>query len=104
MSHLTTSALVRQLLMYALAHPNASDSAPGIARWWLDAGQGVNLQALDEALTILVRRGAFAERLAADGRRRYRRIGTDSLLQQLLDETPDGNGGRGSSAAAAAGA
>ena len=103
MSHLTTPARERQLLMYAQTHPNASDSTPGIARWWLDPGQAVNLQALDEALEMLVRRGAFADKLAADGRRSYRRIGSDVLLQQLLAETRSDNG-HSSSAAAAAGA
>lgn len=84
MPNLTTPALVRQLLMYTHANPNASDSAQGIARWWLDPSEGVNLQALDKALDLLVSRGVFAERIAADGRRSYRRICSDAQLQQLL--------------------
>ena len=86
MPHFTTPAIVRQLLMYTHANPNASDSAEGIARWWLDPRVCVDLQALGEALDFLVERGVFAERLAADGRRSYRRIGTDRQLQQLLAE------------------
>src|SRR5512133_2462134 len=101
MSHLTTPALVGQLLMYAQAHPNASDSAHGIARWWLDTGEVVDMQALEEALGILVQRGAFAEKLAVDGRRSYRRIGSDALLQELLAEFRHGNTG-GSDAGAKA--
>jgi hypothetical protein len=80
--------LVRQLLMYSRVNPNASDSAEGIARWWLPPDPAVDMQALDEALEFLVARGAFEERQATDGRRRFRRIGSAALLDQLLAETP----------------
>jgi hypothetical protein len=93
MPDLRTPALLRQLLMYAQENPNASDSAQGIARWWLDPKDGLNLQALDEALDFLVSRGVFAERLAADGRRSYRRTCSDLHLQQLLAEAQSGCGG-----------
>lgn len=87
MPNFTTAAIVRQLLMYTHANPNASDSAQGIARWWLDPRVGVDLQALAQALDFLIERGVFAERLGTDGRRSYRRIGSDTQLQQLLAET-----------------
>ena len=91
MPYSTTPALVRQLLMYTHEKPNASDSAQGIARWWLDPRVCVDLRALGEALEFLVDRGVFAERLAADGRRSYRRIGSDAQLQQLLAELEAGS-------------
>lgn len=92
MSRPTMPALVRQLLMYSRAHPDASDSADGIARWWLDPHVPVDVQALDEALEFLVARGAFAQRRATDGRRRFRRVGSDALLQQLLADPSAGGG------------
>lgn len=101
MPNVTTPALVRQLLMYAQANPNASDSAQGIARWWLDPKESVNLQALEEALDFLVSRGAFAERLGADGRRSYRRICSDFHLQQLLAQAQTRCVGRGKRAGGA---
>lgn len=91
MSRPTVPDLVRQLVMYSIANPGASDSAEGIARWWLDPSAPADMQALAEALHYLVARDAFAERLAADGRRRYRRIGSDALLLALLAEQPAGD-------------
>jgi len=96
----TMPDLVRELLRYSCANPNASDSAEGIARWWLDAPAGVDMQALEEALAFLVARGAYAERLAADGRRRYRRICSDSMLQLLLAQSRGAFGGAGKAPAA----
>lgn len=84
MSRPTMPNLAHDLLRYSLANPGASDSADGIARWWLDPSAGVDMQALDEALQFLVARGAYAERQAADGRRRYRRVGSDAAMQALL--------------------
>jgi Fe2+ or Zn2+ uptake regulation protein len=81
-----TRAVVRQLLAYASAHPSASDSAAGIQRWWLDPAQGIDMQTLNHALNWLVSRGVFSEQVAVDGRRRYRRSGSDAELAWLLAE------------------
>jgi hypothetical protein len=86
MPDLTTQALVCQLLRYAHANPHASDSAEGIARWWLDPKEGVDVQVLREALEMLVRQGIFEERVATDGRRSYRRSCPDAELRKLLGE------------------
>ena len=86
----TTTALVRQLLAYTHANPDASDSAQGIARWWLDSTEEVDVQALGNALELLVAAGVFAERIAADGRRSYRRVGSDAQLAALLTSISSG--------------
>jgi Fe2+ or Zn2+ uptake regulation protein len=82
----TTRAVVRQLLAYADLHPCASDSAAGIQRWWLDPARSIDVQTLTRALNWLVARGVFSEHVASDGRCRYRRIGSDTQLRQLLVE------------------
>lgn len=81
----TTRAVVCQLLAYANLHPSASDSVAGIQRWWLDPA-GVDMQTLSDALDWLVVREAFADHVASDGRRRYRRNCSDAQLQHLLVE------------------
>ena len=86
MRSITTRAVVLELLAYVKANPSASDGAAGIQHWWLDPAEGVDLQTLNDALDYLVGRGAFSERVAADGRRRYRRSCSDSELQSLLAE------------------
>jgi len=88
MPNVQTKTLVRDLLMYVQANPNASDSAQGIARWWLDPSKEVDVQVLEDALKFLVDKGVFAERLVADGRRSYRRSGSDSTLLELLASLP----------------
>ena len=86
MRNITKHTVVLELLAYVNANPSASDSAPGIQQWWLDSVEGVEVQTLNEALDFLVGRGVFSVRLAADGRRRYRRSCSDSELQSLLRE------------------
>jgi len=84
MPNVKTKTLVRDLLMYVHANPDASDSAQGIARWWLDPKKEVDVQVLADALKFLVDKGVFAERVAADGRRSYRRSCSDAALLELL--------------------
>ena len=84
MPHPSTPALVRELMLYMLVYPNASDTAEGMARWWFDPRQRVDMTAVQEALDWLVRQEVFAERVAIDGRRSYRRICSDLRLQQLI--------------------
>jgi hypothetical protein len=86
MRNITTPAVVCELLAYVNANPSASDSVAGIERWWLNTSEGVDMPTLKNALDYLVGRGAFSERIAADGRRRYRRTCSDSELESLLAE------------------
>lgn len=82
----TSRAVVRQLLAYAEAHPSASDGVAGIQRWWLDPAGSVEVQTVNDALSWLVSRGAFSEHVAADGRSRYRRSGSEAQLHLLIAE------------------
>jgi hypothetical protein len=87
--------LIRQLLAHVAAHPGASDTAEGIARWWLNPKEWVDMHELTAALDVLVARGVMAEQHAADGRCRYRRIGTAQQIAVLRAEleSADGLGG-----------
>ncbi|MEH6413450.1 hypothetical protein [Pseudomonas sp. CGJS7] len=77
------SACVRGLAGYLRANPQACDTAEGIRRWWFDSEHEVEMEQLQDALDWMKRRGAIEEILAADGRRRYRRLADDALLASL---------------------
>lgn len=53
---------------YLLAHPDASDTLDGIARWWLSRQRQDDARELvGAALDLLVRRGVVERRMTADG-------------------------------------
>jgi hypothetical protein len=53
---------------YLLAHPNASDTLDGIARWWLSRQrQDDAKEIVQEALDLLVERGVVERRSMIDG-------------------------------------
>ena len=81
---LTKQAVIRQLLVYADVFPQASDSAIGIARWWIEPAEGVDMQVLADALDFLTAQGVFAEAVGADGRRRWRRLASTAHLRRVL--------------------
>ena len=85
---LTKQTVIRQLLVRAHAYPEASDSAQGIARWWLEPAEAVDMQLLAEALDFLVAQGVFAVRVGPDGRARWLRVGSDAALQRMLAQLP----------------
>ncbi|MBX3607165.1 MAG: hypothetical protein KF788_17940 [Piscinibacter sp.] len=68
-----TSALVRALARYLGLHPQASDTAQGIARWWLADQAPVREAALLRALEWLERQRLVERVSAPDGRVRFRR-------------------------------
>ncbi|MFC5767807.1 hypothetical protein [Thauera sinica] len=66
------SRVTRAIQGYFASHPDAADSAEGIARWWL-VGEGV-VASEDEvkaALCVLVERGLVLPRRMPDGRLIY---------------------------------
>jgi hypothetical protein len=83
----TVAALVRALVAYLRAHPSASDTAAGISQWWLGTEEFVTYQHLERALRFLIDRGVVEEIAAADGRKRYRRIGGDETLAAAIAAT-----------------
>ncbi len=68
----TTGALIQAIEAHLAAHPQAADSAAGVARWWL-AGQGVVVtpQELEVALAMLVQQHRLRRVQLADGNTLY---------------------------------
>jgi hypothetical protein len=80
------SACVKALASYMRANPHACDTAEGIHRWWFGTEHEVAMDELQEALDWMKRCGVIEETVAADGRRRYRRLAGDALLGALLTQ------------------
>jgi hypothetical protein len=64
--------VVHALAAYLLEHPQASDTADGIARWWLRDAPANSVQ-LQQALDWMEGRGLIDKVVASDGRVRWRR-------------------------------
>lgn len=84
--------IVRRLAGYVDANPFACDSSAGIARWWLhldieDTGP------LQQALAWMLAQQLMEEIVAADGRLRYRRIGTKEQFDRALAGIDPAKGG-----------
>jgi hypothetical protein len=79
--------LVRTLASYLYANPNASNSADGIRRWWLDEGFVVTADDLEKALAWMKRHGLIDETVAADGRVRFRRSSSDAQLESAIRDS-----------------
>lgn len=65
--------VVHALVTYLLAHPQASDTAEGIARWWLRTDATANSTLLQQALDWMEEQGLIERVVAGDGRVRWRR-------------------------------
>jgi hypothetical protein len=79
-----SQATLLALADYLGANPYACDTSEGILRWWLDERHETVMDELMEALGQMKRAGIVEEIVAADGRRRYRRIAGDGQLAALL--------------------
>ncbi len=80
-----TAHTVQQLSHYLWRHPNACDTADGIARWWLlGAHTSPPLPLVMSALDHLVALGLLQAHRAADGRVRYRRPAPDAAHDAQL--------------------
>jgi len=58
--------VVNAILRYLHAHPEAVDSAEGIAKWWLPAEWCVDVHTVEAALTRLLEQGLVRRRTNAD--------------------------------------
>lgn len=76
--------VAQELVRYLLAHPGASDTAEGIARWWFESEDGVSPLELKKALDHLVAVGLIEASSAGDGRVRYRRRAGAAALRAFL--------------------
>ncbi len=65
------NAWVAPIAHYLRSHPHASDTAEGIARWWLGAPV-TQWSHVGQALASMVRNGQLDCHIAADGREHYR--------------------------------
>jgi hypothetical protein len=77
-------SIVRLVARYLRDNPLASDTAEGIAHWWLPAGT-TNGETLQQALSHLIALGAVEAVNASDGKVRYRRATGGAEIDALLD-------------------
>jgi hypothetical protein len=78
-------AIVCALARYVSANPLASDSAEGIYNWWL-GGKACSMDKFLRALAFMKEHGVMEEKVAADGRARYRRSANDMELRRMLEQ------------------
>jgi hypothetical protein len=63
-----TEEVANVVARYLLAHPDASDTLDGIARWWLSRQRQDDASELVQAaLELLIDRGLVERRTTADG-------------------------------------
>jgi len=79
--------LMRQILRYLDAHPDALDTADGIAKWWVYADG----KAVEKAIERLMQKGILQRRklggLSYYGLHQdYRGIRSDDLLRKLKED------------------
>lgn len=66
-------ALIAAIEAYLASHPQAADSAEGVAQWWLGSPTpAVAMQDVERALLALAQRGVVRRAVLADGTSLYR--------------------------------
>ena len=73
---------MRRLASYVDANPLSCDTPPGIACWWLQ--MDFDEARVQQALDWMTAHGLMQRVVAADGRLRYRRIGTAEHFASAL--------------------
>ena len=64
--------LTRAIVRYVNAHPNASDTLEGVARWWVASdAERAPIDLLQRALDTLTDRHVLTRRVLPDGRQAY---------------------------------
>lgn len=64
--------LAQDIAAYLSGNPHAADTVPGIRNWWLsDVTPGVSHDDVENAIGILMQRGALECRTLPDGTRIY---------------------------------
>jgi hypothetical protein len=64
--------LTRAIVGYVSAHPNASDTLEGVARWWVASdAEHAPVDVLQRALDLLTDRHVLTRRVLPDGRHTY---------------------------------
>jgi hypothetical protein len=64
--------IAQRIGRYLESHPNAADSAEGILRWWLARQRyEESVQKVEQALELLLRRGAVRKHVLIDGQVLY---------------------------------
>jgi hypothetical protein len=81
-------AIVIALAHYLIANPLACDSLEGMCRWWFQQEYQWPQYQLDAAVSWMTEHKLIEEVVGADGRTRYRRIGSDEEFS-LLTLGPD---------------
>lgn len=75
MVHGNTTNVEQQILHYLQTHPNAADTAEGIAMWWLGKNEcDMEIKTVEDALNKLVRKGLLRRRQFQDGHVLYSRV------------------------------
>ena len=75
MVHGYTSNVEQKILHYLQSHPNAADTAEGIAMWWLGKNAAdMEIKKVEDALNNLVTKGLLRRRKFQDGHVLYSRV------------------------------
>jgi hypothetical protein len=84
-NHAAEAEVMRHLARYFHDHPLASDTPEGMRRWWFAPDLSVSESEIMSALGRLKALGIAEERIAADGRVRYRRVHGPAADAALCD-------------------